>query len=254
MAGDVYETHRFEAAARKLFERGRIGRDVGGAEFEFRDLDMCQVGVAGVEEPGDAVFLLDLRGADLPRHAETALDGLCGADRPFVILVERKRGVDRRTQVERAGQLPGAADLLQDLLLVELDAVDDGVVTHGVDPHVADVGRFVEREGDRPRRDVVFRDREALAFDARDAEFDDRIGDVVVDARREERRGCKECCFQVSGHNLFLFLVPQVYRHAEVDGGDVEPETHVRSLARSDLVAGVVLLRDGGVLDAAQPE
>jgi len=46
--------------------------------------------------------------------------------------------------------------------------------------------------------------------------FDDRIGDVVVDARREERRGCKECCFQVSGHNLFLFLVPQVYRHAEV--------------------------------------
>ena len=28
----------------------------------------------------------------------------------------------------------------------------------------------------------------------------------------------------------------------------------VRSLARSDLVAGVVLLRDGGVLDAAQPE
>ena len=61
--------------------------------------------------------------------------------------------------------------------------------------------------------------------------FDDRIGDVVVDARREERRGCKECCFQVSGHNLFLFLVPQVYRHAEVDGGDVEPETHVRSLA-----------------------
>ena len=45
-----------------------------------------------------------------------------------------------------------------------------------------------------------------------------------------------------------------MYRHAEVDGGDVEFEFHVRCLARADLVPLGVLLRDGGVLDAAQSE
>ena len=45
-----------------------------------------------------------------------------------------------------------------------------------------------------------------------------------------------------------------MYRHAEVDGGDVEPEAHVRSLARACFFAALVLLRDGVVLDAAQPE
>ena len=43
-------------------------------------------------------------------------------------------------------------------------------------------------------------------------------------------------------------------RHAEIDGCDVEPEAHVRSLARTDLVAVGILLGDGIVLYATQPE
>ena len=45
-----------------------------------------------------------------------------------------------------------------------------------------------------------------------------------------------------------------MYRHTEVDGRDIEPETHVRSLARTDLVAVGILLGDARILYAAQPE
>ena len=209
VAGNVYEAHRFETAARKLFERGRIGGDLRRAEFELLDFDMPQIGVVGDIDPDDAVFGVDLRGADLSRHAEAPLDGLHGADRPVVVLIERQRGVDRREQVERAGQLLRTAHLIQKFRLVQLNAVYDGVVGHGVDLHVADVGGFVEREGDDPRGDVVLRDREALSLDVGDAQFDDGVGNIVADARRcEERRGRCECCFQVSGHNFTSFSCP----------------------------------------------
>ena len=146
-----------------------------------------QVGAVGYEGRRGAGLRVDFRLLDLPLHPEIERDALFGPDGPCVILVERESRGERRAHVVRADQLDRTGDLADERLLVGMDAVDRHVVVHLVDAYFPYIGLLVEGEGDRAVRGIGRADRESLAFDVGNADFDDGIGHVVLDAGPEGR-------------------------------------------------------------------
>ena len=173
---------------------GEVGRDSGRAEFELLDRDVLQVGAARDVGRRRAVRRIDLGRAHLLLHAEIAFDGLRGRDAPPVLLIERQRRVERRAQVERAGEgyrrLPAFGE------------------RHRGDVHVADVGGLQKRQDDGLLRSVDLGCAvEPFGLDRLDVDRHHGVGQVVMDAAGEERRKaqCAEKDESFHGYSFFLF-------------------------------------------------
>ena len=192
VCGDIHQPYRLERG--RSLDFGRVGRDSGRAEFELLDRDVLQVGAARDVGRRRAVRRIDLGRAHLLLHAEIAFDGLRGRDAPPVLLIERQRRVERRAQVERAGEgyrrLPAFGE------------------RHRGDVHVADVGGLQKRQDDGLLRSVDLGCAvEPFGLDRLDVDRHHGVGQVVMDAAGEERRKaqCAEKDESFHGYSFFLF-------------------------------------------------
>lgn len=189
---DVDQPYRLERG--RSLDFGRVGRDSGRAEFELLDRDVLQVGAARDVGRRRTVRRVDLGCAHLLLHAEIAFDGLRGRDAPPVLLIERQRRVERRAQVERAGEgyrrLPAFGE------------------RHRGDVHVANVSGLQKRQDDGLLRGVDLGCAvEPFGLDRLDVDHHHGVGQVVMDAAGEERRKaqCAEKDESFHGYSFFLF-------------------------------------------------